>query len=214
MTSTILKSKKRMLLFIELLFLLALPILNLNILYILLVLIITLTTKYLIKEKFTDYGFYKPVTRLVLVAIAIGILYGLVDNIYIEPLISKITQKEVDLGDYAKVKGNLLGYIGLLSLGWVVGGLFEEYFFRGYLFNRIRQFIKNPFIYKFTAIALTSIVFAFAHNYQGITGILGTFLFSLIIGIFYFQFQKNIWYLVLIHGFYDSVGITMLYLGY
>ena len=209
-----LSNRKSVFLFLELMILLALPVLNLNLLYLILVLIITSGTKFLTNERFSDYGFFRPAFISLLTAAAIGITYGLADNLFIEPAISKITHQEVDLGDYAKVKGNLPAFLGLLALGWIVGGLFEEFFFRGYLFNRIRHFITNSAAYRITAIGLTSIIFALAHSYQGITGIADTFIFAVIMGLLYFYFRKNIWCLILVHGFFDTVGITMIFLGY
>jgi membrane protease YdiL (CAAX protease family) len=205
--------KRKAFLFIELIALLALPLLNLNLLYIVLALILTFLTRHLTGETFSDYGFFRPTARAVFMAVAAGLILGLAANLLLDPLLVRLTGKEVDLGGYERVRGNLTGFVGLLALGWAVGGLFEEYFFRGYLFNRIRGFLRNRTVYRFSAIVLTSVVFAFAHAYQGITGILGTFIFSVIMGALFFYFRKNTWCLVLVHGCFDTVGITMLYLG-
>jgi membrane protease YdiL (CAAX protease family) len=195
------------------LLLLPLPFFKLNILYVISALIIMLLSKYLRKEKWTQYGF-KPLHRKeLLIAIALGISFGFVDNFIIEPLFTKLVGVKPDLSSYENVKGNVMGLIGMLALGWFIGGLFEEFFFRGYLFNRIQSIFHNPILFKVIAISLTSIVFAFAHNYQGIGGITDTFLFAIIMGLLYFYFGRNVWYLIIIHGLYDTVGIFRLYLG-
>jgi len=195
------------------LLLLPLPFFKLNILYVILALIIMLTSKYLRKEKWAEYGFKTINFKILLVAVFFGIFYGFADNFLLEPVITKLCGAEPDLSSYEGVKGSVAGLIGMLALGWFVGGLFEEFFFRGYLFNRISMVIRNPLLYKIAAISFTSIVFAFAHTYQGIGGIIDTFLFSVILGLFYLWFGRNVWYLILIHGFYDTVGIFRLYLG-
>lgn len=197
----------------EVAILMLLPVLRLNLLYIALVLIITLTLKYYRFQSFKDFGFQRVEAYKLVVASAIGLIFGLLDNVYIAPYISSLTGQETELGGYSSVKGSIPGFIGLLMLGWIVGGLFEEYFFRGYIFNRVRAVVKNPLIFKMTAILITSLSFAFAHSYQGISGIISCFYFSVVMGLLFFQFKRNTWYLVLIHGFYDTVGITMLYLG-
>jgi membrane protease YdiL (CAAX protease family) len=196
-----------------LLLLLPLPFLNLKLLYLVAALAITLSSKYIRKEKWTEIGFKKVNTTRVFAAIAIGIGYGFAGNYLLEPLITKLVGAEPDLSVYKGVQGNLSGLIGMLLLGWVVGGLFEEYFFRGYLYNRIRTLISHPVLYKWVAVLVTSVVFAFAHNYQGIGGIVDTFIFAVVMGLLYFRMGRNVWYLVLIHGFYDMVGIFRLYLG-
>lgn len=195
------------------LLLLPLPFLKLNILYVISALIIMLLSRYIRKEKWSQYGF-KPVhLKQLLIAIAIGISFGFVDNFIIEPLFTKLVGVKPDLSSYENVKGNVMGLIGMLALGWFVGGLFEEFFFRGYLFNRIQSIFHNPVLFKVIAISLTSIVFAFAHNYQGIGGITDTFLFAIVMGLLYLYFGRNVWYLIIIHGLYDTVGIFRLYLG-
>jgi uncharacterized protein len=200
---------------LELLVLLVLPLpfLKLNALYLVSALVIMFLSKYLRKEKWSDYGFSSVNQKEILLAIVIGIVFGFVDNYLTEPLITKITGFEPDLSEYGWVKGSIKGLIGMLALGWVVGGLFEEFFFRGFLFHRFNTIIHNGRMHKWVTIVLTSVVFGFAHNYQGIGGIVGTLIFAVVMGLLYFYFHKNVWYLILVHGFYDTVGIFRLYLG-
>ena len=195
------------------LLLLPLPFLKLNILYVIFALIIIFASKYLRKDQWSDYGFKSINSKDLFIAIAIGILFGFLDNFIIEPLIEKVSGIKPDLSTYEGVKGSVKGLIGLLALGWIIGGLFEEFFFRGYLFHRIETIVSNQLLFRIVAIVLTSIVFAFAHNYQGIGGIISTFYFSIIMGLLYFCFGRNVWYLIIIHGFYDTVGIFRLFLG-
>ncbi len=195
------------------LLILPLPFLHLNVWYVVLTILIVLSSRYLRKESWSSYGFIKIRQKEFYLAVIIGIIFGFLDNFVTEPIITKITGAEPDLSAYEGVKGSISGLIGMLAIGWVVGGFFEEFFFRGYLFYRFRTLINNTLLYKWLTIGLTSIVFAFAHNYQGIGGIVGTFIFAIIMGLFYFYFKRNVWYLFLIHGFYDTVGIVLLFLG-
>jgi hypothetical protein len=195
------------------LLLLPLPFLKLNVLYLVFALIILLLSKYIRKENWSEYGFRSVKQKQLFTAIALGIVFGFVDNFLVEPLITKLVGAEPDLSSYKEVKGNITGLIGMLALGWLVGGLFEEFFFRGYLFNRINSLFTNPVLQKCIAILVVSVVFAFAHNYQGIGGIIGTFWFSVVMSLLYFYFGRNVWYLILIHGLYDMVGIFRLFFG-
>ena len=170
-------------------------------------------SKYFRKEQWSDYGFKSIKSKDLFIAIAIGILFGFLDNFIIEPLVEKVFGIKPDLSTYEGVKGSVMGLISLLALGWIIGGLYEEFFFRGYLFHRIETIIHNQLLFRIVAIGLTSIVFALAHSYQGIGGITSTFYFSIIMGLLYFYFGRNVWYLIIIHGFYDTVGIFRLFLG-
>ena len=195
------------------LLLLPLPFLDLGIIYVITALAIMLLSKSLRKEKWSDYGFKSINQKALLIAITIGLMYGFIDNYLTEPLITKLVGVEPDLSSYEGVKGNVMGLIGMLALGWIVGGLFEEFFFRGYLFNRLNSIITNQVLHRYISILVISIVFGFAHNYQGIGGIIATFLFSIVMGLLYFYFARNVWYLIIIHGFYDTVGIVKLFLS-
>jgi uncharacterized protein len=215
LTKNVKQKKAEVLILIELavLLLLPLPFLKLNLLYVITALIIMLLSKFVRKEKWSEYGFKAIKWKMLFLAIAFGVIYGLVDNFFIEQLITKITGAEPDLSTYASVKGNVGHLIAMLGIGWVIGGFFEEWFFRGYMYNRIQSVIHNPIIFKCTAIVITSIVFAFAHTYQGIGGIVDTGLFAVVMGLLYFALGKNVWYLMIIHGMYDTVGIIRLFLG-
>jgi uncharacterized protein len=200
---------------LEIAILLILPMhpFHINLLYIILVLLIIAVSKILRKENLKEYGFLRMKWSLALLAAVIGIAFGLFDNLVIDPWLAKVTGKPVDLSAFAGVKGNIGNFLVLLAIGWVIGGFFEEFFFRGYLLNRINKSISNQQLAKWTGILLTSVVFAFAHAYQDTTGMIETFYFSILLCLLYYFFKKNVWYLVLIHALYDTAGITLIYLG-
>jgi uncharacterized protein len=199
--------------FAEILVLLGLPMLSsrLGILYVVLAIIIIVLSRYLRKEKWVEYGFRPVEIKLMVLAAVIGIGFAILDNYFLEPLVNKLTGKETDLSSFENIKGNVPRLLTMLAIGWVIGGFFEEFFFRGYLLNRINMAFKNKSIAKWLGIIFTSVAFAVAHSYQDISGMINTFYFALLLGFLYYFFKKNVWYLVLVHGFYDTVGILFLY---
>ena len=215
-TEVVMSNSKKMLFnLIELIILLSLPMpfLHLNVLYVITAILIVLLSKFVRKEKWSDYGFKPLQSKAFILSVLIGLLLGFLDNYITEPLINKLAGAEPDLSSFDGVRGSISGLIGMLALGWVVGGFFEESFFRGYLFHRFVSIIQNPLLHKIVCIFLISVVFSLAHTYQGISGIIGTFLFSVVSGFLFFLFRQNVWYLIFIHGFYDTVGIFKLYAG-
>jgi membrane protease YdiL (CAAX protease family) len=198
---------------IFILLMLPLPFFSLNILYVVTAITIILLSKYFRKEKWTDYGFKPLNLKNFLAAIIIGIAFGFIDNYLTAPLINKLAGAKPDLSSFGNVQGNIGGLIGMLAIGWLIGGIFEETFFRGYLFHRFSLIISNPLIHKITCILIISFVFSFAHTYQGISGIIGTFIFSVVISFMFFLFRQNVIYLILIHGFYDTIGIFKMFIG-
>ena len=195
--------------------LLALPMLSsrISIFYIILAMIIILASRYLRKEKWTSYGFRTIELKKTLLAAIVGFGFAAIGNYFIEPLVTKLTGETADLSSFSDVKGNVSGFFGLLAMGWVIGGLFEEFLFRGYLLNRINLTINNQALSKWIGIVVTSISFAVAHGYQGAGGIINTFYFSFILALLYYYFKKNVWYVIIVHGCFDTFGIIYLYLG-
>jgi membrane protease YdiL (CAAX protease family) len=187
---------------------------RLSFIYILLVLGIVLISKRERKERWADYGFKAVEGSKVLWAAAIGLSYAAFSNYVQEPLVAKLTGESPDISNFDSVTGNLWAFLGLLAIGWVIGGLFEEFLFRGYLFNRIGQVFSDTVWGKCAAIVLTSISFSIAHTYQGIGGIINTFIFSVILGLVFYLFKRNTWYVILVHGFFDTYGILWIYMGW
>lgn len=186
---------------------------RLSFIYILLVLGIIFISKRVRKERWADYGFKSVELSKLLLAAAIGLGYSAISNYVQEPLVAKLTGELPDLSSFDRVKGNLWAFLGLLSIGWVIGGLFEEFLFRGYLLPRINQLFDHQQWGKWIGIIVTSISFSIAHTYQGIGGIINTFIFSVILGLLFYYFKKNTWYVILVHGFFDTFGILWIYLG-
>jgi len=200
---------------LEIALLLLLPILSpwLDILYVILGIMLVLLSRRMRKEKWTEYGFKPVQVRMLLISAGIGIAFALADNYMLEPLVNRVTGHTPDLSTFDNIKGNVAGALGLLAAGWIIGGFFEESFFRGYTLNRINLALHGRTYARWTGIIITSLAFGIAHSYQGAGGIIVTFYFSLIMSILYYALGRNVWYAILIHGFYDTVGIGYLYLG-
>lgn len=200
---------------LEIAVLLLLPIFSrwLNILYVLLAILLVLISRYLRKERWTEYGFRPVRVRTLWISAGIGIAFGLADNYVLEPLVNRISGHAPDLSTFDNIKGNAVDTLVLLALAWIVGGFFEESYFRGYTLNRINLTLNNRTYARWTGAIMTSLAFALAHSYQGVGGIVVTFYFSIIMSILYYSLSGNVWYAILIHGFYDTVGIIYLYLG-
>ncbi|SMD36040.1 CAAX protease self-immunity [Reichenbachiella faecimaris] len=204
------KKKVYNLLEILVLLIIPLPILDLNAIYMILVLLIVGFSKKFRNEKWSEYGFNTVTIDKLIIASSIGVLMGFFDSFLIEPVISKQFGTP-DVSGYQQLMSSLSGFFVVLIIGWLVGGMFEEFFFRGYLFNRLKMIIVHPLAHKWISVISTSLVFSTAHWYQGIGGVIGTFYFSILVGMLYFYF-KNTWCLVLVHGFFNTVGILKLYL--
>jgi uncharacterized protein len=70
---------------------------------------------------------------------------------------------------------------------------------------------KSQFIVN---LILVSMVFGYAHSYQGITGQVLSGLTGFLLGLLFINQRLNIWLNILTHGFIDTLTFTIFYLGY
>jgi membrane protease YdiL (CAAX protease family) len=163
-----------------------------------------------------DVGLKRPDKWLPTISIAllIGIGYQILDTVAISPLLQSLTGKSVDLSQYSFLKGSLPALLLSIILTWTEAAFIEEMFFRGYFFNRLTDFTGNDRIGVIVALIVSSLIFGAAHTYQGITGMLDTFLAGLMLGLLYLFARRNLWLPILTHGILDMIGFIFLFAGW
>jgi len=58
-----------------------------------------------------------------------------------------------------------------------------------------------------------SVIFGFAHGYQGATGIIDEGFMGLLLGLMYLGSGRNLLIPIIAHGVQDTVDVLLLYLG-
>ena len=120
---------------------------------------------------------------------------------------------EYDLSSLDDVRGNFEGYIALMIIMWVFAAFGEEFLFRGYYMKALAELLGNGNRSWLLSAIITSIYFGVSHGYQGSIGMVSSFLWAFCIAMIFNKNRNNLLLLVLIHGIYDTVGITLLYLN-
>jgi membrane protease YdiL (CAAX protease family) len=163
-----------------------------------------------------DVGLRQPQKWLltVLLALVIGIGYQFLDIFIIGPLLERLTGQAVDLSQFNGLQGSLPALIISLILTWTEAAFIEEMFFRGYFFNRLTDLFGNRRVGILLALLVSSLAFSLAHGYQGITGILDTFLGGLLLGLLYLYARRNLWLPILTHGVIDTLAFLLIYAGF
>jgi len=151
--------------------------------------------------------------RTLLIAIPLGALWPLLDIHIVEPWIESLTGTQVDLNQIAGIQDNLTGYLLLLGIVWTLAAFGEEMIFRGYLLNRFIDVLGGSKAALAASLIAVSLCFGFAHVYQGVSGIIETAYVGLGLGLLYVVSGRNLWLPIIVHGVYDTVGITLIYLG-
>ena len=175
-------------------------------------LIMSLLTLWLTKWNWNYFGLANvelwPSLRL-------GFLYTLaiilINDILLSPLIESYFFTDIDLRAFDSLRGNTTNLIVYLLLIWTLIAFGEEFFFRGYLMNRMAHLFNALRFPWLTAAILSSLIFGLAHSYQGNSGMITTGIVGLILAFSFYKNQQNLAISMLCHGLYDTYGLLMIY---
>jgi len=148
-------------------------------------------------------------------ALTVGLL--LIWNFLLEPASDLIRNWiEMPPSDYSffnHLHGNLWALLAWLVAAWVIGGFAEEMIFRGYLMNRMASALGAGWTGWLAATLAQAALFGTLHIYLGVGAILSSGLKAFVSGIFFAATGKNLWPLIIVHGTWDSLVITLIYLN-
>mgnify|MGYP001820646474 CR=1 FL=1 len=125
-------------------------------------------------------------------------------------VIESLTNEQVNYEVFEPIKGNFNILITYLGIGWLIGGVLEEFIFRGYLLQTIENILPKK-IGLLVGVLLSSIIFGWLHDYQGISGQLLTGIAGALLGLIYLFNNKNVWLNILTHGFMNTICMIFLY---
>lgn len=175
--------------------------------------IIALITFWAKKWDWNYFGLTKPNW---INSIISGILYAIGIFVLVDIMIQPIFEHlfgEIDLQAFDEIKGNFISYVIFILFMWIVAGFGEEFLFRGYIVKRLAIIFGNTNKSWFIAVTITAVIFGLAHIYQGPSGVVTTGIIGFIMGMIFFRHRQNLSIAMFTHGFYDMIGITLLYFG-
>jgi membrane protease YdiL (CAAX protease family) len=85
---------------------------------------------------------------------------------------------------------------------------------RRYLLNRVAELMEWKPAGWVLGLILTSLVFGFAHGYQGAPGIIENVLVGFLLGGLFLLSGRNLWLPILVHGLTDTIGFSLIFLGF
>lgn len=162
-----------------------------------------------------DVGLRRPDRWLSTIgfALLVGAGYQALDILLIVPLLEQLTGESIDLSILSGLRGDLPALLVFLAISWTEAAFIEEMFFRGYFLNRLTNLAGRERFGIAIALIVNALVFGAAHAYQGITGVLDTFLAGLVLGLLYMLARRNLWLPILTHGIIDTIGFLLIYAG-
>lgn len=96
---------------------------------------------------------------------------------------------------------------------WIFAAFGEEFLFSGYYMKHLAEFLGDTDKAWFISAIILSIYFGASHNYQGTAGVIAVALSSSISFFIFYKNRTNLALLVFTHGFYDTIGLTLIYLN-
>ena len=119
-----------------------------------------------------------------------------------------------DLSRFDYLNGDLPNLIIMLVNVWITAAFLEEFFFRGYLMNRLVDLQgKQTKLAWGIALVGQAIIFGLAHAYQSPVGMFKVGIIGLVFGIAYLAVGRKLWPLILAHGLIDSLDMVSHYFG-
>jgi len=167
------------------------------------------------KSGWRHLGLNRPASWLRTIGIGaiVGLVYQAVSLWLIVPLLHQLTNEPLDLSQFAPLRANVSLLIIYLTVSWTIAAFGEEMAYRGYLLNRVADLFGHSRASWVVGLIGSSALFGFGHAYQGITGILETFLFACVMAGLYLAGRRNLWLPVIAHGVYDTVAVVLIFLG-
>ncbi|MGB5693952.1 MAG: CPBP family intramembrane glutamic endopeptidase, partial [Flavobacteriaceae bacterium] len=153
------------------------------------------------------FNWAKTIFRAIILAVAIF----LVIDFLVQPVIEQYFGA-IDLSALDSIRGNLVSYIIFIVFMWVVAAFGEEFLYRGFFMKRLAAIMGNTNRAWLISALLISALFGMAHLYQGLSGVITTGLIGFIFSIIFYKNRKNLVLAMLTHGFYDMIGITLIFL--
>ncbi len=148
-----------------------------------------------------------------LLGFAIGVGYQYFSLYVLEPLIARATGNLLDVSQFAPLIGNMFFLFLSLIVSWTLAAFGEELVFRGYLMNRVADLVGSNRSGWLVSLMVASLLFGITHLYQGLSGIIVISLHGLLLGALYLATGRNLWVPIIAHGFNDTVGFILIFLG-
>jgi membrane protease YdiL (CAAX protease family) len=118
-----------------------------------------------------------------------------------------------DTSSYAFLSGNLPMLLLVLSGVLVASSFGEEWVYRGFLTTRLFETFGDNRRGRALAVAISSLIFGFAHYDWGFVGIVQTTLMGAGLAIAWLKFDRNLWVVILAHAAADVILMVQMYLG-
>ncbi|NWG34395.1 MAG: CPBP family intramembrane metalloprotease [Chloroflexi bacterium] len=147
-----------------------------------------------------------------LIGVFAGTVWALLELFALIPLTGGGQRSDV-IASLNLAAGNWGGALGLIVLGWLVGGLSEEPFFRGYLITSVRNLLGGGKWATALGALMSILWFALGHGYQGWMGVVDAGISGLLFTGLYL-WRGRLTASIVAHGLFDMLIILGVFVRY
>lgn len=166
---------------------------------------------WLSKTRWADIGFSRPKSWLAVLVIGVagGILLKLIQKAVLMPLLGAPAINPY----FHFIYDNPGAMARMIVASVLIGGIGEEIFYRGYLFERLGRLWGKGSVAKTLMVLLTSALFASVHiSEQGVAGAQQAAFTGLAFGTIY-AVTGRLWLPMVVHSTYNITAVLMIYYG-
>ena len=163
-----------------------------------------------------DLGFKKPESwgRTLLLS---GLVFGVIVLFSAagSAMAGLFFEKGYVFNRFGDIEGNVPMYLMWMGLVWTHSAFFEEMLFRAFIIERLGKFLGGSTTATLVSVTIAAVFFGYRHAYyQGAYGFVVTGIIGFGLGLVYIWFGKNnLLPQILAHGYVNSIGFTMRFLG-
>ena len=164
-----------------------------------------------------DFGLTRPKSWFHTVLKSLGVAVAVLGTVVmiINPIMNVLPSLgSQDLSRFDYLAGSLPNLIVQLVSIWITAAFLEEFIFRGYLMKRIVDLQgKGTKVAWMIALVCSAVIFGLVHSQQGPGGMFKVGAIGLVFGLSYLAVGRNLWPLILAHGYIDSMDMLQHYFG-
>lgn len=166
-------------------------------------------------RRWRDYGLKADMAawKVLVLAVAGAAAIMAILMFLLIPVIRHIAPAPPNVSHLMDVRGNTAGYITVMVTVWLTAAFGEEMIFRGFVMNEMAGAFGGTRLGWWASAILVAVFFGAGHAYQGLSGMLITAGIGFMTNVLYLLVRRNLWVLILAHGFIDTYSITRLYLS-
>lgn len=152
--------------------------------------------------------------RTILFALAAAALRILLSAFVIDPITAHFWPPAIAPRGMNEIAGNWKVALQWFLIVWTFAACGEEIGYRGYLLRRAADAGGRSKAAYWTGTLVVAVLFGYGHHYKGPAGILDSGMAGLILAAAYVLSEGNLWVCILAHGFIDTFGVIMVFLGW